>query len=658
MFFTPQQNALAASDGNERILIEGWGENALRVRATMNPSFSTAEKALQEAPVSYAQAALLPDGAQIVNGKLRCFLHKNGWMEFYDGEKLLLKEYYRDFSGANPHSPSLKLRAREYRPMGSDYAVTLRFEAAEEKIFGMGQYQQPQFDLKGCILELAQRNSQISVPFALSSRGYGFLLNHAGVGEAAFGTNYTCWREYCTDEIDYWIVAGGPKEILKSYTAVTGRAPEFPEDMLGLWQSKLRYRTQEEVLSVAREYRRRGIPLDVIVIDFFHWVRQGDWAFDPEYFPDPAAMTRELKELGVRCMVSVWPTVDKKSVNFREMKERGLLVRTDRGSMQCFDFQGDTVIYDATSPAAREFLWERVEKNYYANGVDCFWLDEAEPEYSAYDFDHFRYEMGLVLKTGNLYPREHAKGFYEHMRAAGQKNIVNLVRCAWAGSQKYAAVVWSGDVCSNFETLRDQLAAGLNMGIAGIPWWTTDAGGFFGDVTEEGFRELLIRWFEFSAFSPVLRLHGDRGPHDIPNFTALDYGGGFSPTGRDNELWSYGEEVYAILKKFTERRIAMKEYLKEVFREASENGSPVMRPLFYEFPEDKRAWEIADEYMLGGKLLVAPVLYPGMRKRKVYLPEGRWKDGKGALLCGGEYEADAPLDEIPVFVRLTDGKKQ
>ncbi len=649
MKFTFQENALLARRGHETIRIEGWGEDGLRVRATVSSHFTGEAHALEEEVTSHAEAAYTEGGAVIRSGKLRCFVHENGWMAFYAGEKLLLKEYYRDFSGANEHSPSMKLAAREYTPMGGDYALTLRFEAAEEKIFGMGQYQQPNFDLKGCVLELAQRNSQVSVPFYLSSRGYGFLWNMEGVGEAVFGNNFTRFTAKSADEFDYYITAGDtPKQILEHYTAAVGRAPAFPNDLLGLWQSKLRYRTEEEVLSVAREYHRRGIPLDVIVIDFFHWVRQGDWSFDPVYFPHPEEMARKLHALGTKCMVSVWPTVDRKSVNFAPMSENGMLVRTERGSMQCFDFQGDTVIYDATNPDAREYLFARLKENYLEKGVDLFWLDEAEPEYSAYDFDHFRYFRGPVLKVGNSYPKYHAKGIFERM----QKPTVSLTRSAWVGSQKYAALVWSGDILSNFQSLRDQLAAGLNIGIAGIPWWTTDTGGFFGDVTAPNFSELLIRWFELSTFSPVLRLHGDRGPHDIPNLAEGEWGGGFSPTGRPNELWSYGEEVYAILKKYVEIRLSLKGYLEEVFREASACGYPVMRPLFFEFPEDERAWEIGDEYMLGGRCLVAPVLYEGMREREVYLPQGSWKEFfTGKVYGGGVVKIQAPLDIIPVFWR-------
>lgn len=657
MRFSQDQNALIARKGNELLEVQAWGKNALRVRATQYPHFTGNNVALDYVAPDDVSVTIREKEAEIRNGKLRCVIADGGWMTFYKGNKQILKEYYRSFWGANEHSPSMKVVAREFKAQtGSDYQITLRFEANEgEKIYGMGQYQQPNLDLKGCILELAQRNSQISIPFYLSSLGYGFLWNNAGIGEVMFGANYTQWNSLSAEELDYWITADDtPKDIIRNYTEVTGRAPEFPDNALGLWQCKLRYRTQKEVLEVAREYKRRGIPLDVIVIDFFHWIRQGDWSFDPEYWPDPQAMMDELKEMGVRCMVSIWPTVDRKSVNYKEMAERGLLVRTERGSVQCFDFQGDTVIYDATHPEAKEFLWETVKKNYYSYGIDMFWLDEAEPEYSAYDFDHYRYYAGPALKVSNSYPKHHAQAFYDGMMAAGQKDIVNLLRCAWVGSQKYATLVWSGDVYSNFASLRDQFAAGLNIGMAGIPWWVSDTGGFFGNKNDEHFNELLIRWFQFSAFCPVLRMHGDRGPHDIPNLSDLDYGGGFSATGQPNELWSYGEEAYNIMKKYLDIRLGMKDYIKSVMAEASETGSPVIRTMFYEFPEDRKCWDITDQYLFGSKYLVAPVLYQGMTERTVYLPAGSWR----SIHDGTEIEGNVtitvatPLDIIPVYERI------
>ncbi len=658
MFFEKKENCLIAKMYNETIMVEAWGTNALRVRATKNAEMSGQNKALEYvAPQDVTVEIEEGKKATITNGKLTCVIYNHGGIEFMKDDECILSEYYRDFRDMNMHSPCMRFVARTYRPhVGGDYEFTMRFKADEnEKIFGMGQYQQPNLNLKGCVLEMAQRNSQISIPFYLSSKGYGFLWNNEGIGEVMFGENYTQWHAEMLDELDYWVTADDtPKNIIRNYTEVTGRAPEFPENALGLWQCKLRYRTQDEVLEVAREYKRRGIPLDVIVIDFFHWPRQGDWCFDEEYWPDVKAMTAELKEMGVRCMVSIWPTVDKKSVNFKEMNEKGMLVRTERGSAQCFDFLGDTVLYDATNPSARQFIWDKSKQNYYDKGIDMFWLDEAEPEYCAYDYDHYRYYTGPVLKTGNSYPKYHAQAYYDGMKKTGQHDIVNLIRCAWVGSQKYASVVWSGDIRSNFETLRDQVSAGLNIGIAGIPWWVSDTGGFFGNVEDEGFNELLIRWFEFSTFCPVLRMHGDRGPHDIPNLSDKEYGGGFAETGRPNELWSYGEEAYNIMKKYLDIRLGMKDYIKSVMDEASENGSPVIRTMFYEFPDDEKCWEIDDEYMFGSKYLVAPVLYEGMQERTVYLPCGIWK----SIHDGSTYEGnqtitvETPLDIIPVFEKI------
>ncbi len=656
MYFSQNNDRLIAKRSNETVLVEPWGKNALRVRATQNSSFLGGNKALSD-KTGTAEITVNEHYAEIRNGKLRCVVYDNGHIEFFNETESILSEYSRDWNEMRGHSPSMKFHSREFKPVsGNDYRITARFEADKnEKIYGMGQYQQPNLDLKGCVLELAQRNSQISIPFYISNKGYGFLWNSAGIGEVVFGENYTQWRGELAEELDYWITADDtPKKIIENYTGVTGRAPEFPENALGLWQCKLRYRTQNEVLEVAREYKRRGIPLDVIVIDFFHWIRQGDWSFDPEYWPDPQSMLDELSEMDTRCMVSIWPTVDRKSINFNEMFEKGLLVRTERGAVQCFDFQGDTVIYDATNPEARRFIWEKAKENYYRYGIDMFWLDEAEPEYSAYDFDHYRYYDGPVLKIGNRYPKDHAKAFFDGMKAKGQTDIVNLLRCAWVGSQKYAALVWSGDIKSTFTALRDQLSAGLNIGIAGIPWWVSDTGGFFGDVRDEHFSELLIRWFQFSTFCPVLRMHGDRGPHDIPTLSDLDYGGGFSETGRPNELWSYGEDVYAILKKYLDIRLSMKDYIKSVMDEASKNGSPVIRTMFYEFPDDQKCWETDDQYMFGPGYLVAPVMYQGMTERDVYLPEGNWKSiHDGNIYSGGKtIHADAPIDIIPVFEKI------
>lgn len=660
MKFVTGKNKLLFSNGNETVLIQGWGTDALRVRATVNPAIGKNNRALEEkVQSSDCSVGKTKDGAYITCGKITAKVRGDGRIDFYSGDKLLLAEYYRDWRNNTGHSPCMKVTAREYKRItgSEDCAIKLRFNAtAGEKIFGMGQYQQPQLNLKGCVLELAQRNSQISVPFYLSSLGYGFLWNNPCIGEVTFGENHTVFKGEMSEEIDYWITAGDtPKDIVRNYTEAVGRSPEFPYDALGLWQSKLRYRTQDELLEVAREYKRRGIPLDVIMIDFFHWPRQGDWKFDREYWPDPQAMMDELRGMGTRCLLSIWPTVDRKSENFNEMRDKGLFIQTDRGSIQTFDFLGDTCIYDATNPEARKYLWKKVDKNYYSKyGIDMFWLDQSEPEYSAYDYDHYRYHAGPALKVSNEFVKYHVKGFYEAQKAAGQTNIINMTRCAWVGSQKYGSAVWSGDIRSSFESLRDQLSAGLNIGIAGIAWWNSDTGGFFADTRNEWNTELMLRWFQFSAFCPILRMHGDREPHDIPPLSDSDHGGGFCFTGRPNELWSYGEQAYNIMKKYLDFRLSIRDYIASIMHEASVNGSPVIRTMFYEFPSDEKCWDIDDQYMFGDRYLVAPVFTQGATSRNVYLPAGKWKSIHGGDPIDGNVTitVDTPIDIIPVYEKI------
>ncbi|HHV13608.1 MAG TPA: family 31 glucosidase [Clostridiales bacterium] len=642
----------------EELWIEPWGKNALRIRASKNDSIPEENWALLDGPETDVRIEVKEDGASIQNGKIKAVISRFGKIMIFNQKgELLIEEYSRNRRDVLDRKCSaIEVEAREFKPIvGGDYHLTWRLESihSNERIYGMGQYQQPYLDLKGMDLELAHRNSQASVPFALSSKGYGLLWNNPGVGRAVFGKNIMSFEAYSTRGLDCWIVAGDtPAEIVEGYAGVTGTVPMMPEYGLGFWQCKLRYQTQEELLEVAREYKRRGVPLDVIVIDFFHWPKQGEWKFDPVYWPDPAAMVKELKALGIELMVSIWPTVDKTCENYEEMLENGYLIRTERGFRAGLDFQGATIHFDTTNPKAREYVWNKVKQNYYDLGIKVFWLDEAEPEYTVYDFDNYRYYAGSNLRIGNLYPRMYAQTFFEGMKREGQENIVNLLRCAWAGSQRYGALVWSGDIASSFESLRNQLVAGLNMGIAGIPWWTTDIGGFHGGNPEdEGFRELFIRWFQWAAFCPVMRLHGDREPRQPQLGTG---GGATCCSGAPNEIWSYGEKVYDICVKYINIREKMRDYTRELMKEAHEKGTPVMRTLFYHFPEDGNCWDITDEYMYGDRYLVAPVLYAGMEERSVYLPTGAlWKElESGSIYPGGEFiKIKLSIESMPVFER-------
>ena len=659
--FELEKNRLIYRFAGEKLWLEPWGKNALRVRATKKSRMPEDEWALDEKPSQFQAIIKANDNqASIQNGKIKAVVSRRGKIMIYNENKLILEEYARHrLDLEDPKCSALNVEAREFKPnLGGEFKLTLRLESLSrhEKIYGMGQYQHEYLDLKGMELELAQRNSQASVPFMLSSLGYGLLWNNPSIGRATLGANVISFEASATEKLDYWIVAGSkPKEICEGYTAVTGRPPMMPEYGLGFWQSKLRYQTQEEVLAVAREYKRRKLPIDVLVIDFFHWPFQGEWKFDTDYFPDPRAMMREIKELGIEVMISIWPQVDKKSENFEEMHEKGYLIRVERGISTAHDFQGETVHFDATNPEARAYVWDKVKENYGSLGIRLFWLDEAEPEYTAYDFDNYRYHFGPNLQVGNIYPRDYARAFYEGQTAAGQDKVVNLIRCAWAGSQKYGALVWSGDIASSWESLRCQVVAGLNMGVAGISYWTTDIGGFHGgNPDDEAFRELLVRWFQWGCFLPVFRLHGDRLPAKEPLGSS---GGGKCPSGAANEVWSYGEKAGAILEKYLHIRESMRDYIRGLMRQASENGTPVIRALFFEYPDDIEAWEVEDQYLFGDKYLVAPVLHAGASKRRVYFPgtkDVRWKAIEGdAEFGGGQWDTvGAPLESMPVFKKV------
>lgn len=654
--FRIEEGRLIREYDSEQLWIEAWGKNSLRVRTTHAASMQDQDWALMPAATSEVKITADGESASIVNGNIRADISSSGKITFTNQHgDILLQEYLRSRKNITEFCSALNIDAREFKPiLGGDHGLTARFESdPEEKIFGMGLYQQPFLDIKNCTLELAHRNSQASVPFYLSSLGYGFLWNNPAIGQVTFGKNITEWSARSTKQLDYWITAGDtPAAIEQAYAAVTGTAPMMPDYGMGFWQCKLRYQTQEELLEVAREYKRRELPISVIVVDFFHWTHQGDWRFDPDYWPDPEGMVSELRTMGIELMVSIWPTVDKTSENYEEMLRKGYLIRTDRGIRTSMDFLGNTVFFDATHPKARQYVWDKAKANYYNKGIRIFWLDEAEPEYSVYDFDNYRYHLGPNVQVGNIYPLMYAKTFYDGMASEGQKNIVNLLRCAWAGSQKYGALVWSGDIDSSFASLRNQLAAGLSMGLSGIPWFTTDIGGFHGGHADDPhFRECLVRWFQFGAFCPVFRMHGDREPHSQP---LSNSGGGLCASGAPNEVWSYGDEAFGIFKKYMLMRERLRPYITRLMQEAHALGTPPMRPIFYDFPKDRSAWNVEDQYMFGPDLLVAPVLHEGERTRHIYLPQGAdWTEcATKRVHEGGQWiTSEAPLSEIPLFLR-------
>ncbi len=645
------QRVVTWQSGKHTLRVEPWGDSSARVRATPAPEFKDLPGALLS-PEGTANVEIErgEDGIKMHNGKLTVSLSDEGRLRFFNSTtgEVLLEE---------PVVEILHPPAREFKhSSGNLWSLEARFLAKDdEKFFGMGQHRHGRFDQKGCVLDLRQENCEVSIPFTMSSRGYGFLWHNPAIGRAEFGETLTRWTAEETNQLDYWVTAGEtPDEIMSNYADATGHAPMLPEWASGFWQSKLRYKSQDELLEVAREYQRRDLPLSVIVIDFFHWPRMGDFCFDEDQWPDPEGMLEELEDMGVKAMVSIWPSFNMNSRNFEEFDDKDFLVETDSGTPAIHRFidnqqEGHVYLhfYDPSQPEARELFWEKIRESYYEQGFRVFWLDCCEPQMERETYEEMRFDIGGASEVACLYPFLQEKAFYEGMTAEDEEDIFFLCRSAWAGSQRYGTAVWSGDIKSTFEVLTGQVRAGLNMAVSGIPWWTTDIGGFHsGDPTTPYFRELIVRWFQYGVFCPLFRLHGVREP-------VIDHKKG----GQPNEVWSFGEDAYEIITDYMFLRERLRPYVMEGMREAHEDGMPVMRPLFFEFPHDETCWELEDQFMFGPDILVAPVTSEGERDREVYLPAGaQWTNpwtGRQHT-GGGMVGAEAPLERIPVFLRGTD----
>ena len=578
--------------------------------------------------------------AAVTNGNMTAKLYENGRVEYYFKDKRILRE---------KSELAFDVGIRNYRSRaGGSYRARVTFEPdGREHFYGMGHEATDCFDLKGCTIDLRQVNAKCTIPYVYSSLGYGFLWNLPSTGVCELANNRTRWISDSTRQIDYVVIGGSPKEACETLADLTGHAPEMPDWALGFWQSRLRYETQEQVLEVARKYKDMGITPSVIIVDYFHWTEQGDYKFDPKYWPDPKGMADELHAMGLKLMVSMWPTVNEKSENYREMLDGNMLIRTKSGSNRVFEFYGPQAEIDPTNPDTRRFVWDKLKKNYIDNGVDALWFDEAEPEIHPEHFDNLILHIGSGDEVGLLYPYYYARLVYDGMKSIGRDDIVTLSRCAYTGAQRFGALVWSGDIPSTFESLGMQVKSGLNMAMCGIPWWNTDVGGFYGgDIRSDYFRELIVRWFQYGVFCPVLRLHGSRNGHDRTRDI-------IEPTGGDNELWSFGERNLEILKELVMLRERLRPYIKKHMDIASEKGYPVMRPMFFEFPGDEVCYELGGQYMFGSDILFAPITAQGETEKRVYLPAGEWIRTTDKTTCtGGQFVVcHAEVDQFIAFVR-------
>lgn len=453
------------------------------------------------------------------------------------------------------------------------------------------------------------------------------------------------WSEV-GDGIDYYFIYGPhPDKVIDGYRTLTGTAPLLPKWAYGYWHSHIGIQSQKEYLDLIGEFRSRKIPLDVLVQDLNYWVPYpwGSHKFDENRYPDPVAMIKKAHDEHVRYIISVWGMFQKGSDNWKELLDKGLLFKYNNCS---FWTDKGTWYYNPFSPEGRKVYWDQMNRNLFRKGVDGWWLDASEPEIST-PADPFLYKevMNNNLGTGarylNAYSLMQTKGIYEEQRkTVPNKRAVILARSAFAGQQSYATVMWTGDIAGTWDVFRKQIKCGLNFAMSGLPYWTTDIGGFFINSTDwpltnqdPGYRELYTRWFQWGTFCPVMRTHG---------------------CGPRREMWIMGDESFRIQKRYDELRYRLSPYIYSLAGKVTLDNYTIMRPLLMDFREDRQTHQIYDQYMFGPALMVCPVLEPGITSREVYLPVGYdWYDywTNERLVGGCPVQRDTPIDHIPILVR-------
>ncbi|SDK28422.1 alpha-D-xyloside xylohydrolase [Catalinimonas alkaloidigena] len=461
------------------------------------------------------------------------------------------------------------------------------------------------------------------------------------------------------EQLDYYFVAGDNlDEVISGYRHLTGKAQIMPRWAMGFWQSRERYKTQEEVLSTVQEFRKRRIPLDNIVQDWSYW-KEDQWGsqeFDATRFPDPKGMIAQLHgQYHTHFMISVWPKFYEGIENYRKFDEKGWLYTQNIKNRQR-DWIGQgyvSTFYDAFNPEARQLFWELLSEKLFSKGVDAWWMDASEPDIlSNASIEHRKSLMnptalGSATQYFNAYPLVNAQGIYEGQRAERpNQRVFTLTRSAYAGIQRYGAATWSGDIASRFDEMARQIPGGLNFALSGLPYWTTDIGGFFvenkydrpapqGEALEE-WRELNTRWYQFGAFCPLFRVHGQFPYREIYNIAPESH------------------PAYQSMLYYNRLRYRLMPYLYSLTGQVYHQDYTLMRALVMDFTADPNVYNIGDQFMFGPSLLVSPVTTYKARERTLYLPAATgWYDAyTGKHQRGGQsITAEAPLERMPLFVK-------
>jgi alpha-D-xyloside xylohydrolase len=536
----------------------------------------------------------------------------------------------------------------------------------DEAIYGLGQQQNGKMVQRNIKLNMIQGNTDDYIPFFLSVKGYGLFWDNYSPTLFEDNPESTSFKSDVGDCADYYFMYGGNADgVIACMRDLTGQVPMFPLWTFGYWQSKERYKSQDELVDVVKKYRELSVPLDGIIQDWQYWGNNYLWnamEFLNADFYNPQKMVDDIHNLNAHMIISIWNSFGPQTKQYKELDKIGALMDfqtwPQSGSDKWppnRDYPSGVRVYDPYNPDARDIYWKYLNKGIFSLGMDGWWMDSSEPDHLDFklsDFDNKTY-LGSFRKVRNAFPLMTVGGLYQHQRSvSSDKRVFILTRSAFAGQQRYGANTWSGDVTSSWDALRNQISAGLNFSLSDIPYWNSDIGGFFlsrfrKKLDDAGYRELYARWIEFGTFCPMMRSHGTDAPREIYQF------------GKK------GDKVYDAIEKFINLRYSLLPYIYSTSWDITINQSTMMRALMMDFAKDKQALDINDEYMFGKSLLVCPVTKPmysietkedfsTLKSRELYLPKDAdwydfWTDEK---VTGGQtLSKETPIDIIPLYVK-------
>jgi len=529
----------------------------------------------------------------------------------------------------------------------------------DEHYYGLGQNQEGYLDRRGHAVRCAHdydapSGQSVCVPFVVTNKGYGLMWDNPARTTVSFGFNNTTrWTSDVGQRVSFFVIAGKTyDEIYEGYRLLTGDTPMLPKSAYGYIQCKQRYSSQAELMAVAKGYRERHLPIDDLVVDWFYYTKMGQMDMDPVKWPNPAEMNKELHAMNFHTMISVWPRFIPEDRYYDTILKNGWFEKLADGTPTNglpYDKAGADI--DTTNPDAAKWYWGITKENFVDKGFDSFWADETEPDLPP---NGSYFHVGPGTQFFNVYPLFHTASFYNGIRKDTKSRALILARDSYLGAQHNGTIFWSSDIQGNWDTLKRQVPTGINFVASGMPYWSTDIGGWQGlpythkpertplldpsDARDnvhyyDDYPELYTRWFEYGAFQPNFRTHGTRD---------------------HNEVWSYGKQAEPILEKYLRLRYQLMPYIYSLGYSSHVTGAPFMRGLFMDFGNDPNVVNLGDEYMFGPALLVAPVVEQGRTSRSVYLPAGSdwynfWTNEK---LHGGQtITAEAPIDTIPLFVK-------